>query len=111
MSSGKLTILVIALVLLDCGLWMVLYETVMQIRKMQKEIMAIDKKAAQNGIDATTALAKEAAHDRMIGDIYNGMRKRDREADDTYQMVIAIRNELAARHMKERKQAPLKTDS
>ena len=99
------------LAVLDLILGILLYVTVQQIQKMQKEIMAIDKKAAQNGIDATTALAKEAAHDRMIGDIYNGMRKRDREADDTYQMVIAIRNELAARHMKERKQAPLKTDS
>ena len=95
----------IILALLDLVLGILLYVTVQQIQKMQKEIMAIDKKAAQNGIDATTALAKEAAHDRMIGDIYNGMRKRDREADDTYQMVIAIRNELAARHMKERKQA------
>lgn len=101
----------IILACLDLILGILLYVTVQQIQKMQKEIMAIDKKAAQNGIDATTALAKEAAHDRMIGDIYNGMRKRDREADDTYQMVIAIRNELAARHMKERKQAPLKTDS
>ncbi|MDD7086652.1 MAG: hypothetical protein SPH34_01525 [Lachnospiraceae bacterium] len=95
----------IILACLDLILGILLYVTVQQIQKMQKEIMAIDKKAAQNGIDATTALAKEAAHDRMIGDIYNGMRKRDREADDTYQMVIAIRNELAARHMKERKQA------
>ena len=97
--------IIIALAALDAILGILLYVTVQQIQKMQKEIMAIDKKATQNGIDATTALAKEAAHDRMIGDIYNGMRKRDREAEDTYQMVIAIRNELAARHMKERKQA------
>ena len=101
MSHG----IIIALAALDAILGILLYVTVQQIQKMQKEIMAIDKKATQNGIDATTALAKEAAHDRMIGDIYNGMRKRDREAEDTYQMVIAIRNELAARHMKERKQA------